>query len=174
MTELERVQQGRNEWGESRLQYVLLYTALESGWRIMKAFIGPKELQLFRSNPVSRKWFLLYIYLPRFDSWIRKICWRRDRLPTPVSLGFPCGSAGKESACKGRDLGLIPGWRRSSGSPVLPTPVFWPGEFHGLYSPWGHMELDTTEQLFLSFYLLSQSFSQCEEIVTSDIQGAPV
>ena len=29
----------------------------------------------------------------------------------------------------------------------LPTPAFWPGEFHGLYSPWGHKELDTTEQL---------------------------
>ena len=22
----------------------------------------------------------------------------------------------------------------------LPTPVFWPGEFYGLYSPWGHKE----------------------------------
>ena len=22
----------------------------------------------------------------------------------------------------------------------LPTPVFLPGEFHGLYSPWGHKE----------------------------------
>ena len=22
----------------------------------------------------------------------------------------------------------------------LPTPVFWPGEFHGLCSPWGHRE----------------------------------
>ena len=31
----------------------------------------------------------------QFDSWIGKICWRRDRLPTPVFLGFPCGSAGK-------------------------------------------------------------------------------
>ena len=30
---------------------------------------------------------------------------------------------------------------------MLPTPVFWPGEFHGLYSPWGCKELDTTEQL---------------------------
>ena len=27
----------------------------------------------------------------------------------------------------------------------LPTPVFWPGEFHGLYSPWGRKESDTTE-----------------------------
>ena len=31
----------------------------------------------------------------------------------------------------------------------LPTPVFWPGEFHGLYRPWGHKESDTTEQLSL-------------------------
>ena len=30
-------------------------------------------------------------------------------------LGFPCGSAGKESACNAGDLGLIPGLGRSSG-----------------------------------------------------------
>ena len=29
----------------------------------------------------------------------------------------------------------------------LPTPVFWPGEFHGLHSPWGRKESDTTERL---------------------------
>ena len=29
-------------------------------------------------------------------------------------------------------VGTIP-WRRERP----PTPVFWPGEFHGLYSPWG-------------------------------------
>ena len=39
-------------------------------------------------------------------------------------------------------VGKIP-WRRER----LPTPVFWPGEFHGLYSPWGCQELDMTEQL---------------------------
>ena len=32
----------------------------------------------------------------------------------------------------------------------LPTPVFWPGEFHGLYSPWGLKESDMTERLSLS------------------------
>ena len=37
-------------------------------------------------------------------------------------------------------VGKIP-WRRER----LPTPVFWPGEFNGLYSPWGRKELDTTE-----------------------------
>ena len=25
------------------------------------------------------------------DSWVGKIHWRRDRLPTAVFLGFPCG-----------------------------------------------------------------------------------
>ena len=36
-------------------------------------------------------------------------------LPTPVFLGFPCGSDGKESACNVRDLGSIPGLGRSPG-----------------------------------------------------------
>ena len=47
-----------------------------------------------------------------FDPWVRKMPWRRERLPTPV---------------------------------------FWPEEFHGLYSPWGQKESDTTEQLSLHF-----------------------
>ena len=42
-------------------------------------------------------------------------------------------------------VGKIP-WGRER----LPTPVFWPGEFHGLYSPWGPKESDMTEQLSLT------------------------
>ena len=30
---------------------------------------------------------------------------------------------------------------------MLPTSIFRPGEFHGLYSPWGRKKSDTTEQL---------------------------
>ena len=45
----------------------------------------------------------------------RKVCCRRDRLPTPVFLGFPCGSAGKESTCNAGGLGSIPGLGRSPG-----------------------------------------------------------
>ena len=65
-------------------------------------------------------------------------------------MGFPGGSAGKESACNVGDLGSIPGlgkipWRRER----LPTPLFWSGEFLGLYSPWGLKESDTIEQLSL-------------------------
>ena len=51
-----------------------------------------------------------------FDSWIRKILWRRDRLPTPVFLGFSGGLAGKDvDVCSAVDLGLIPGLGRSLG-----------------------------------------------------------
>ena len=46
---------------------------------------------------------------------VRKIHWRRDQLPIPVFLGFPCGLAGKESTCNVGDLGSIPGLGRSPG-----------------------------------------------------------
>ena len=63
----------------------------------------------------------------------------------------PGGSAGEESACNAGDLGSIPGLGRSPGGRErLPTPVFWPGEFHGLYSAWGCKESDMTERLSLS------------------------
>ena len=39
----------------------------------------------------------------------------KDRLPIPVFLGFPAGSAGKESAFSAGDLGLIPGLGRTPG-----------------------------------------------------------
>ena len=41
-------------------------------------------------------------------------------------------------------VGKIP-WKRE----WLPIPVFWPGEFYGLYSPWGYKESDITEWLSL-------------------------
>ena len=44
-------------------------------------------------------------------------------------------------------VGKIP-WRRER----LPIPVFWPGEFHGLYSPWGCKESDTTDRISLSLF----------------------
>ena len=50
---------------------------------------------------------------PRFDPWDGKIPCRKDRLPTPVFLGFPGGSDSKESTCNAGDLGSIPGSGRS-------------------------------------------------------------
>ena len=64
-------------------------------------------------------------------------------LLSPITLGFPGGSDGKESACNTGDSGSVP--RQL-------TPVVLPGKSHGQrslvgYSPWGHRESDMTEQL---------------------------
>ena len=76
-----------------------------------------------------------------------------------LSLGFACNSAGKESTCNGPVfnpwVGKIP-WRRER----LLTPVFWPREFHGLYSPWGHKEPKMTEQFPLSLWAFSGCIQQ--------------
>ena len=80
------------------------------------------------------------------DSWVRKIPWRRDRLPTPVFLGFLGGLECKESACNVGDLGLIPGLGRSPGrGHGNPLQYSCLGNPHGQrslegYSPWGHKE----------------------------------
>ena len=65
---------------------------------------------------------------------------------TELDMDFPGGSAGEESARNMGDLGSIPGLGRSPGEGKGYTPVFWPGEFHGRYSPWGHKGPDTTER----------------------------
>ena len=61
--------------------------------------------------------------------------WRRDRLPTPVFLGFPCASAGKESTCNARDLGSIPGLGKSPGE-GKGYPVFWIPSILAWRIPW--------------------------------------
>ena len=85
-----------------------------------------------------------------------KIRWRRDRIPTPVFLGFPGGSDGEESVYNVGNLGLIPGVGRSPGEgnsyPLLYSGLensmdreAWQATVH-LVSK----ELDMTEQLSLS------------------------
>ena len=46
-----------------------------------------------------------------------------------------------------QSLGWNIPWRREK----IPTPIFWPREFHGPYSPWGRKKSDMTEQLSLHF-----------------------
>ena len=76
-------------------------------------------------------------------------------LPTPVFLGFPCGSAGKESVCNLGDLGLIPGLGRSPGEGNG-----YPLQYSGLEDSMDGTvhrvtESDTTKQLTLYLLLLT-------------------
>ena len=41
------------------------------------------------------------------------------------------------------------GWEDPLEKGTATHSVFWPGDFHGLYIPWGHKESDTTERLSL-------------------------
>ena len=53
-------------------------------------------------------------------------------------MGFPCGSAGEESACNVGDLGLIPGLGRSPGE-RKGDPLQYPGldyTVHGVTKSW--------------------------------------
>ena len=67
-------------------------------------------------------------------------------LPMPVFLGFPCGSAGKESTCNAEDQGSIPGLGRSPGE-GKGHPLQYSGLENSMDSPWGLKESDTTERL---------------------------
>ena len=83
--------------------------------------LSPSEVHiLFEVQPkiVSEFLFSLQCRRPWCNSWVGKICWRRDGLPTPSFLGFPCSSAGKKSACNVGDLGLIPGLGRYRGEGI--------------------------------------------------------
>ena len=107
------------------------------------------------------------------------MCWRKDRLPTPVFLDFSCSLAGKNLPAMWETWvqslgpgfyswgGKIP-WRRER----VPTSVFWPGKFHGLYSLWGCKESDKTEQLSLYTGVFSTSFIiQRNSIITRSIES---
>ena len=73
-------------------------------------------------------------------------------------MGFPGGSDGKESACNVGRPGFDPWVRKIPWRwERLPMPVFWPGEFHGLCSPWGRKESDMIEQLSLTHVLIQVS-----------------
>ena len=87
-------------------------------WRA--AVHGVAKSQTRLSNGTTRAFLVVQTVknLPAMqETWVQSLGgedpWRRKWQPTPVFLGFPCGSAGKESACNARDLGLIPGWGRS-------------------------------------------------------------
>ena len=79
--------------------------------------------------------------------------WKRDRLLTPVFLGFPGGSASKKSTCNAGELGSIPGLKRSPGgghcNPLQYSCLENPHGQRSLagYNLWGSEESDTTKQL---------------------------
>ena len=99
--------------------------------------LWPRGVQHAR-HPWQLSWQRVHLQC-RFNYWVGKLSCRRNT--TPVCLGFPGGSAGKESTCK----------------PLV-------GEFYGQrslagYSPWDHKESNLTERLFAALW------SRCSFII---------
>ena len=70
----------------------------------------------------------IYIYKRYYITWASLVAQRVKNLPAMRETGV-------------RSLG----WEDPLEERKATTLVFWPGEFHGLYSLWGCKELDTTE-----------------------------
>ena len=102
--------------------------------------------------------FLLQGFFPTQGSNPPLLHWQTDSLPPPRKNNGPSVKSTLLVCLTTASLGLAvknplqcrrPGfdpwvgknpWRRE----MLPTPVFWTGEYHGLYSPWGRKESDVT------------------------------
>ena len=97
-----------------------------------------KNLPSMQETPI---WFL-----------VMKIQWRRDRLPTPVFLGFPGGSADKESAYNVGYLGWSLGWEEPLEKEKATHSSILAWRTPGLYSPWSCKGMDMTEWLSLSLH----------------------
>ena len=78
---------------------------------------------------------------PQSSGWTQGLTVNRRMSPLGQSLKV---SAQRFSNTRKVSNSKLLSWRRER----LPTPVFWPREFHGLYSPRGRKESDTTERLF--------------------------
>ena len=139
---------------------------MEDWEKLQGVFIDPGLLSLtnwpfvllsFLSH--AKSWRYIIYYKTSFCLKADRICGSKNSETemvlrwTKAHQALPWWLSGKESTCQWRRcrfdpwVGMIP-WRGK----WQPTPVFLPGESHGQrslesYSPWGHKELDTTEQL---------------------------
>ena len=130
---------------------------LYSTWNSLGQNTGVGSISLLQgifptqgSNPglLHYRWILYqlsYKGSPRILEWVAypfssEPSWPRNQTGVSWIAGGKCGRPGFDPW-----IGKIP-WLRER----LPTPVFWPGEFHGLHSPCGCKESDTTERLSLS------------------------
>ena len=86
---------------------------------------------------------------------------------------FPDSSVGKESACNAGGPGSFPGLGRSPGEGKGYPLQCQPGEVHGMDSPWGHRESDTTEGLSRHFSLCVRIQEVPFEILTQKIMIGP-
>ena len=90
-----------------KIKVFCFLTDIFVNWEIRYSFCRCYSLNCFL--------FLITLFLNFLLSYWHTILGRRDRLPSPVFLGFPSDLNGKESACHAGDVGSISGVGRSFG-----------------------------------------------------------
>ena len=82
-----------------------------------------------------------------FDSWVGKICWRWDRLPTPVFLGFPVAQLVKNPPAIWETWVQSLGWEDplEKGKAAHSSILAWRIQDY----TWGSKGSDITERLLL-------------------------
>ena len=103
--------------------------------------------QLVKNPPVMQE--TLVQFLSQEDPW------RRNRVPTPVFLGFPGGSDDKKSACSAGGLGSIPGLGRfpggGHGNPLQYFSLENPHGPRSLAGSMGSQESDMTKHIIACY-----------------------
>ena len=114
-------------------------------WKNWKQFLFFYFLEQFVFSETI--WICLQSRRPWFDSWVRNITWRRDRLPVPGFMDFPGGSDGKESACNVETWVWSLGWEdpleegMATHSSILAWRIpmdwkAWQATVHGVTKSW--------------------------------------
>ena len=96
-------------------------------WRI-PGTKKPGGLPSMRLHRVRHNWSNLAAVAAAWTSWSSLIAQLVKKIPAMQETLVQCL-----------------GWEDALEQGKATHPVFWPGEFHGLYNPWGHKESDTTE-----------------------------
>ena len=87
--------------------------------RYWKLNFPPSKFDLILNNLGTATWYKYLELMWNRDhtppTFLKRKKKKWDRIRVDFPMGFPCGSAGKESACNAGDLGSIPGLGGSPG-----------------------------------------------------------
>ena len=118
--------------------------ALQQGG--MEARPAQQQAGCVRCEPSRQQPHFLVSSPSAFEPVSLAVCFFGNNNFTYLLVGLPLWLSWERMHLQSRRPGFNPWvgktpWRRGQ----LPTPVFWPGEVHGLYSPWGGRDSDTIE-----------------------------
>ena len=152
-------------WHCNPLPYFCLENPMDRGaWRARVHRVAKSPTWLKQLS--KGKYYGMYMSFPDSSDGKEPVCNAGDPSLIPGSGRSPGERIGhplqySQASLMAQLVKNLPGWSRRGFHPWigkipwrrerLATPIFWSGEFHGLYSPWGCKESDMTECLSLTY-----------------------